>query len=444
MPGNRDMLAADFTTAPYWWDAAAPEEARDPLPERTDVLVVGSGYCGLSAAAELARNGVDVTVVDAAELGAGASTRSGGMVSSGQKLVIGGAIKGASEERMTRLLEDSLASYEHLKTLIRDKQLDADLAILGRYFGAHVPSHYDRLRRQGELLARHTGVTVHEIPRARQHEITATDFYHGGIVIDEYGGLHPGKYHRALRRLAAANGAKLRSHAPVLATKPNAGGHEVTTGRGTIQAREVLFGTNGYTGGQATPYLAKRIVPVTSYQIATEPLPKALMDEINPGRRMITDSKRELIYSRPSPDGSRILFGGRPNAFGRSEEEAAPRLHAKMIEVWPQLRETRITHCWSGKVGMTFDKIAHMGSHDGLHHAIGCNGNGVALMTYLGHQSALKLLGRQNRACAFDHPAFPSHPLYHGRPWFLPFVSGWYHLLDGLERRIAGMRASGH
>ncbi len=151
----------------------APETARDPLPERTDVLVVGSGYCGLSAAAELARNGVDVTVVDAEELGAGASTRSGGMVSSGQKLVIGGAIKGVDAARMERLLEDSLSSYEHLKTLIQDQGLDADLAVLGRFFGAHVPRHYDRLRRHGELLARHTGVTVHEIPKVRQHEIPA-------------------------------------------------------------------------------------------------------------------------------------------------------------------------------------------------------------------------------------------------------------------------------
>jgi glycine/D-amino acid oxidase-like deaminating enzyme len=437
MRADRNILAPDFRTSPYWWDAAAPETVLDPLPERTDVLVVGSGYCGLSAAAELARNGVAVIVVDAAELGAGASTRSGGMVSSGQKLVIGGAIKGVDAERMARLLEDSMSSFDHLKTLVRDNALDADLALTGRFFGAHVPRHYDRLRRHGELLARHTGVTVHEIPKARQHEVTATDFYHGGIVIDEYGGLHPGKYHRALRRLAAASGATLRSHAPVLHVHPVAGGHEVKTGRGVIRAREVLFGTNGYTG-QATPYLARRVVPVTSYQIATEPLPPALMEEINPGRRMIADSKRELIYTRPSPDGTRILFGGRPGAFGISEEAAAPRLYAQMLEIWPQLHGRRITHCWSGRVGMTFDKIAHMGTHDGMHHAIGCNGNGVALMTYLGHQSALKLLGRQNRVCAFDNPAFPAHPLYAGTPWFLPIVSGWYHLLDRLDRRSMG------
>jgi glycine/D-amino acid oxidase-like deaminating enzyme len=110
-----------------------------------------------------------------------------------------------------------------------------------------------------------------------------------------------------------------------------------------------------------------------------------------------------------------------------------------MIKVWPQLKDVKLTHCWSGYVGMTVDKIAHMGTHDGVSHAVGCNGNGVALMSYLGHQSALKLLGRQNRPCAFDNPAFPTHPLYRGNPWFLPLVSGWYHLRDAVDRRMAGL-----
>ncbi|PIK69262.1 hypothetical protein CS379_30745 [Methylobacterium frigidaeris] len=181
------------------------------------------------------------------------------------------------------------------------------------------------------------------------------------------------------------------------------------------------------------------MVPVRSYQIATEPLPKALMAEINPGRRMITDSRRELIYARPSPDGTRLLFGSRPGMFTLPEHEAAPRLHALMRTVWPQLAQVRVTHCWSGKVGMTADKLAHLGRQDGLDFAVGCNGNGVALMTYLGHQAALKLLGRQNRPSAFDAPAFAAVPVpfYDGTPWFLPVVSGWYHFRDAVEHRLA-------
>jgi glycine/D-amino acid oxidase-like deaminating enzyme len=96
----------------------------------------------------------------------------------------------------------------------------------------------------------------------------------------------------------------------------------------------------------------------------------------------------------------------------------------------------RITHAWSGKVAMTFDKVAHMGRHNGVHYAVGCNGNGVALMTYLGHQTALKLLGNQVRPCEFDTDVFPTEPFYAGgEPWFLPIVSAWYRLNDAIDRR---------
>lgn len=430
------MDLSQFTTDPYWWDAAPPEDARDPLPARADVVVVGSGYAGLSAAAELARNGTGVVVLDAEALGVGASTRSGGMVSSGQKMVMTNAVRGKARERVSELLTDSVASFEHIENLIAQENLDAGYHKCGRYFAAYVPKHFERLRRQGELLREMTGVTVHTIPRSEQHRITATDFYHGGIVVDDYGGLHPGLYARSLRDLARRCGAKLFSHAPVRGIARDAEGFAVTTGRGVIRAREVVVATNGYTG-KATPKLRKRIVPVYSYQIATEPLPRELMDAINPGRRMISDSQRELYYTRPSPDGTRVLFGSRPSFIEMDERAAAANLAARLEEVWPQLSTFRITHSWRGKVAMTFDKVAHMGQDDGVHYAVGCNGNGVALMTYLGHQTALKLLGKANKVCAFDTPDFPTEPYYAGRPWFLPIVSAWYHLRDGIDRKLS-------
>src|SRR5690606_31579588 len=152
-------------------------------------------------------------VMDELAIGAGGSTRTGGMVSSGQKLVIGGAVKGVDEARKARLLKDSLASFDYLKRFVGEDQLDADLNISGRFFGAISQRHYEQLCRDGELLRTHTGVTVHEIPKARQAEVSATEFYKGGIVIDEYGGLHAGKYHAALRKLATALGVKFASHA---------------------------------------------------------------------------------------------------------------------------------------------------------------------------------------------------------------------------------------
>ncbi|MGH8778528.1 NAD(P)/FAD-dependent oxidoreductase [Paraburkholderia sp.] len=398
----------DFRAAPYWWDAAPPETVRDALPSSVDVVIVGSGYCGLSAAAEAARHGASVAVLDAAEIGAGGSTRSGGMVSSGQKLALTNAIRGVSAERLGRLMCESMASFDYLKRLVADESLDADLQITGRFFGAFTPGHFERLRRQGDLLRDKTGVTVHVVPRAEQHTVIGSDYYYGGILVDEYGGLHTAKYHRALRDLARRCGASLHSHAGVERIERNEHntGFRIHTVRGTVDAKHVLVATNGYTG-RLLPFFSRRVLPVASYQIATEPLPPGLMAVLNPGRRMISDSKRNLFYTRPSPDGTRMLFGSRPAMREVSERDAARMLHAKMIELWPALRDVRITHAWKGYVAMTGDKLAHIGEQDGIHYALGCNGNGVALMSYLGTRVAKHMLGLDAQLGAFGEGAFP-------------------------------------
>lgn len=406
------LFHESFRCAPYWWDAAPPEAASLRLPRNVDLAIVGSGYCGLSAAAEAARHGASVAVLDAAEIGAGGSTRSGGMVSGGQKLALTDAIRGVSAERLMRLMHESMASFDYLKRIVADEALDADLSITGRFFGAYTPAHFDKLRRHGELLRDKTGVTVHMIPRDAQRAIIGSDYYYGGLLVDEYGGLHTAKYHRALRELARRRGATLHSHAAVQRIERRERASKdgerfrVHTARGVLDARHVLVATNGYTG-QLLPFFARRVLPVASYQIATEPLPEGLMNALNPGRRMISDSKRNLFYTRPSPDGTRMIFGSRPAIREIDEREAARRLYAKLVQLWPGLRDVRITHAWKGYVAMTGDRLAHVGEHDGIHYALGCNGNGVALMSYLGHRVAKHMLGIERDAGAFGEGGFP-------------------------------------
>lgn len=427
------VLSTTFSTSSYWWESAPPEAALEPLPEKTDVLIVGSGFAGLSAALELARNGIDVTVIDKDMLGFGASSRSHGMVSSGQKLVLTGAFKAADDGLVSKVLADSQASFDYLKNLVAQENLDVDLALTGRFFGAHTKGHYKRLVRNGETLAKYTGVTVHNVSKAEQVGLIGSTAYEGGILVDDYGGLHPAKLNAELRRLARAAGAKLRSHAGLISRRKTASGEEIAvTARGTLRATRILVATNGYTGA-ATPELQRRTVPVQAYLIASEPIPRDLMDEINPGRRMIADSKRNLFAMRPSPDGTRVIFGNRPGYFEVPERDAAPILHEKMCSIWPQLRDVKISHCWTGNVCMTYDKMPHMGNNDDLLYALGCNGNGVALMTYMGYQSARKVIEDKARICAFDDLGFPSIPLYTGKPWFVPIVGAWYGLRDKLD-----------
>lgn len=435
MPRFDDIYSADFKEAPYWWDAAEPETNLDPLPERADVVVVGSGYAGINAATHLARAGRSVVVLDSDRIGSGCSTRSGGMVSSGQKLVVGGAIKGIDPALISRLIGESNDSFEYLKMLIETEKLDAGLKLTGRFFGAHAAGHYETLKQHGALLAEKTGVTVSFLDRDRQRAAIGSDYYHGGMLIDDYGGLHPGMYHKALRDRAKAAGAMLRSHARAGIVKDGPNGEKIVpTARGSIRAKNVIVATNGYTEADATPELARRLVPVKSYQIATEPLPADLMAELIPEGRMISDTRRDLIFSRPSTDGTRILFGSRPGIFEMSERQAAKRIYARMLAVWPQLAGVKITHSWVGSVAMTVDKLAHIGERDGTNFAVGCNGNGVALMTYLGYQTARKILGEQNASSAFDQKKFVAVPFYSGKPWFLPAFTGWYRLRDFLDR----------
>ncbi|MDQ7980922.1 FAD-binding oxidoreductase [Paraburkholderia sp. SARCC-3016] len=430
-----------FRCAPYWWDAAPPESAPLPLPSSVDVAIIGSGYCGLSAAAQAALHGARVAVLDAAEIGAGGSTRSGGMVSSGQKLALTNAIRGVSAERLARLMHESMASFDYLQQLVIGERLDADLRITGRFFGAFTPGHFNELRRQGQLLGEKTGVTVHVIERDAQRAIVGSDYYYGGILVDEYGGLHTAKYHRALRELARRRGATLHSHAEVeriertSAFPSGSARFRLHTRRGTLDARHVLVATNGYTG-RLLPFFARRVLPVASYQIATEPLPAGLMDVLNPGRRMISDSKRNLFYTRPSPDGMRMIFGSRPAIRELDERGAARHLYAKLVQLWPALRDVRITHAWKGYVAMTSDKLAHTGSHDGIHYALGCNGNGVALMSYLGHRIAKHMLGIERDAGAFGEGAFPLSGAGMARQLAVPLGSALYQLDDMWRGRV--------
>ena len=135
--------------------------------------------------------------------------------------------------------------------------------------------------------------------------------------------------------------------------------------------------------------------------------------------------------------GFRAQLSGRASFRQVSALTAAPVLHARMCEIWPDLEGTKITHAWTGNVAFTFDFVPHMGTHEGVHYALGCQGSGVAMMSHLGHQMALKLAGGANRSSAFDGLPFPTTPFYAGDPWFLPIVGWTYRMRDWMDRRAA-------
>ncbi len=427
-----DIFAPDATTEPFWWRDAPPEPADDgPLPERVDVAVIGSGYCGLAAALALARSGVRVAALDAGPLGAGASTRNGGMVGGAVKLDWADLAGRVGHDRAAALLDGAEAAFAFLEELIARERLEAAYERSGRFLLACHAGQLRAFERQLRALGRRVeGARL--VRRAEQRAEIGSDLYHGGVLIERAGALHPARFHQSLAAAARAAGALLHGHAAVRRLERGPAGFALETARGRVQAAELIVATNGYTG-PLTPALQRRVIPVSSYIVATEELPLELTRRLSPNGRMFVDGRRLLSYFRLSPDGRRVLFGGRVSLADVDERQSARGLHRRLLRVWPELAGCRISHSWKGTLAFTFDRLPHMGVCQGAHFAMGCNGSGIAMATWLGDQIAQKLLGRADRPCPFDGQDFPTHPLYRGRPWFLPAVGAWYRWRDALD-----------
>jgi len=437
LPAN---AAPGFKTTPYWWEAAEPApEPPGELPAEAEVAIIGGGYAGLSAALTLGRLGTRAVVLEAERIGWGASSRSGGMVSGGLKVARGDLVRRFGAEHARAIALEAGRSFQFIEELLAREEIDCHYVRCGRFIPAWTPRHYRGLTERAELLAEVTGFPVHMVPRERQREEIGSDHFFGGLVAEGAGALHPALSARGLAAAARRAGALLVDRARVQAIRPEGDGHRLTTSRGEIRARAVLAATNGYTGttAGALPWLARRLIPVGSYIIATEPLPAETIARLFPGRRMISDSRKVLNYFRPSPDMSRVLWGGRASFRAIDPAAAAPVLQEQMAAVFPELATVKLSHVWTGNVAFTFDFLPHVGVQEGVHYAVGCQGSGVAMASYLGHHAALRISGRGNRDFALADLPFPTKPFYHGRPWFLPLVGSAYRLRDWWDRRNA-------
>jgi glycine/D-amino acid oxidase-like deaminating enzyme len=418
----------------YWLDMVDfPALAQRSLPAQVDVAVVGGGYTGLSAARELAKRGASVAVFEANSFGWGASSRNGGMVLTGLKKGVGKLVKTYGLQTARDLFCASLDAINYAERLIAEERIDCDFARYGHVELAWKTAHYEAYAHEAEMLQRDFQHPVKLIEKANLREEIGSDLYYGGLLDEASAGLNPAKYAAGLTHAAERAGAMLFEQARVTAIEKNSGGYRVTTSRGETTAREVMVATNGYTS-KITPWLNKRIIPIGSFIIATEPLPDALARELAPHRRMLFDSKNFLYYFRLSAD-KRMVFGGRAAFSPETPDtirDSAGILRKGMIEVYPQLTNTKVEYAWGGTLGFSFDLLPHAGrTSDGLHYAMGCGGHGVALLTYLGACVAKRIAGEKVDNPLFTLP-FPAAPLglYDGTPWFLPFAGLYYRLLD--------------
>jgi glycine/D-amino acid oxidase-like deaminating enzyme len=431
---SHPLFTDDFKTTPYWWEATPPPQlSTAELPAKADVVIVGAGYTGLSAALQTARGGRHTVVLDAENAGSGCSTRNGGQISTSIKPDFDTLASKYGSERAFDILKIGHDALAWIEDFTRSEIIECEFKVVGKFIGAHNPRQYEKLAKSTQDAIQGLESEAYLIPRAEQHSELGSDRYFGGIVYPKCASVDPAALHRGLLDRALEAGATLVTNCAATRIDKDGDGFRVTTPNGSIWAKDVVVASNGYTSA-ATPWFKRRVIPIGSYIIATEPLPPAIMDRLIPKNRVLGDTRKMVFYYRASPDRKRILFGGRVSHAEIDPMNSGPKLHANMVDIFPELKQTRISHSWVGYVAYTFDHLAHLGKQDGIYYSMGYCGSGVSMSSFMGMRIGQQLLGLKEGKTGLDDLSFQTRPLYTGKPWFLAASIRYYRWLDSLNR----------
>ncbi len=367
------------------WSATAhtPPDCPPLAGDHTaDVVVIGGGFTGLTAALHLAESGRSVILLEAETPGWGASGRNGGQINPGLKEDPDAVEAHFGPIFGPRAVRTSGAAADFVATQVTRLGLDCGFAQPGWLQPVHDASALPTITRRVEQWQRR-GAPLRLLSKHEASDLLGTDTYIGALIDERGGQLHPLNYAIGLAHAAIRAGAVLHGHTRATGIERNGTVHRVTSANGSVQAGRVLICTNGYTDDIA-PRVRRSVVPARSIQIATDPLGDNLRRSILPYGHTASDSRRLLLYFRFDQDG-RFLMGGR----GDYTEAGLKRQFAKLKSVsellYPQLGDTPWTFSWGGFVAMTADHYPHLSSpEDGIMSAVGYNGRGVAMASILG------------------------------------------------------------
>lgn len=420
---------------PYWWLDAPLEETQAAAPDGDcDVLIVGAGYTGLSAAIVLARAGRSVQVFDALRPGEGASSRNGGIASGNLRHSFTSAIASLGQDRALDLFREGHTARKDLATFVRDEAIECGYQVNGRFTGAMNERQLDFQKGEAELISRHLDVDARTIGRDDLHNEIGTDIYAGGLVREDLATVHPGKLHAGMLRVARKSGARIFGNAAIEGFAANRTGFDVAVAGRKIKAAKLIVATNGYSGA-ADPWLRRRLVPIASRIVVSHEIPNDMMDRLLPKRRAMGETRKLFRYFRPTPDGKRILLGSREKALSASPQQNAAHVFRGLVEIFPELEAIGFEYSWNGNVAFSRDEMPSLFEKDRVIYACGYCGSGVVWARWLGAKAALKVLNDPAARTVLETNPPPAIPLFSGRPWFLPAFMGLYALQDRIARR---------
>jgi glycine/D-amino acid oxidase-like deaminating enzyme len=392
-----------------WSATAAPGPVLQQLAAdvRAQVVIIGGGYTGLSAALHLAASDRDTVVLEAVEIGDRASGLNGGQVIPGVKHDPDVLEELFGPDVGARLVQTVASGPDLVFELIRKHEISCAATRTGWIQPATSPAALDAITARVEQWRRR-GADVRLLSAAETARLTGSQRYSGGWIDRRGGTVQPLSYVRGLARVAAEAGARIFSRSP--ATRLERAGREwrVQTPRGSVASPTVILATDAYTD-RLVDSLRRTLIPVPSFQVATEPLPEKLRQTLLPGGQSASDTWHLLRYFRLDPSG-RLVMGSR-GTFADAPVAVAARHHYRAVrEIYPQLEGIRYEYHWGGLVGMTRDHLPHL--HEiapGLLAGLGYNGRGVAMATVMGRILAKLAIGTS--AAELGFPMTPQAPI---------------------------------
>ena len=414
-----------------WYEETVGERPEYPPLDgdrQADVAIVGGGFTGLSAAAHLAKAGVDVVLIEAHRLGDGASGRNGGQLGTGQRSWAEELEAELGFTRSKALFDLAEEAKAHLLEFAAANGIDLEY-MPGQISAAHKRRYLDAYRAHADIMRERYGYPhITFMEEQETADRLGSKRYFGGVRDTGTGHVHPLKLLVGTARVAAEAGARLFERTEASGIISAAGKVRITTPRGTIAAEKCLIATNAY-GGKLEPASAAHVLPIGSFIGATIPLPSE--SPVLPGGESVDDSRFVVRYFRKSRDG-RLLFGGREVYSKNNPREIRAQIRRQIAEVYPSLREIEITHAWGGFVGITVPRRPFVREvMPNVIAASGYSGHGVMLSNFTGRLYAEAVAGNRDRLKLLEDlriPPFPGGRLFRHALTFLAL--NWYALRD--------------